>query len=81
MANETRIQFIPPPPPTSDPEALALWARRLNATLPQWLNNMQQVMLESKQQLYDLGVPRPDDQPYQNAEQQTAYQGSAGIIA
>lgn len=81
MANETRAQFLPPPAPKGDIKAFERWALQITTILPVWLNNMQQVMLESKQQLYDLGVPRPDDQPYQNAEQQTAYQGSAGIIA
>jgi hypothetical protein len=80
MARETRAQFIPPPPPQADAQALATWAKQLSATLPSWLNNMQQVLLETQQFLKDIYVDVPAGEVNKDANKQKGYQESPGII-
>ena len=77
---ETRLQFIPPPPPKADPEALALWARRMTVLLPEYLIRMQQVMFKAAIQLFDIQVPVPPGQVTEDAEDQYGITDSAGLM-
>jgi hypothetical protein len=80
MAKETRLAFTPPPPPKADPKDLAMWARRLTVLLPLFLGQMQQVLLETQSQTYDINVPVPEDENIVTLEAQTDLVASAGEI-
>ena len=80
MAKETRAQFLPPPVPGEDLKAVVQWIRRLVVMLPVYLNNMQQILLETQAQLYDIQVAVPDDENVVNAEDQYANTDSAGLL-
>ncbi len=77
---ETRLQFIPPPLPKAELESLALWAKHMTVLLPAYLIRMQQVLLESAAQTYDVGVPVPGTQVTSDLENLTDVTSSAGEI-
>ena len=78
---ETRLQFITPPLPTADLESLALWAKRMSVLLPDYLTRMQQVLLESAAQTYDVGVPVSPSDNLVHLESQIDQTQSAGEIS
>jgi hypothetical protein len=80
MAKETRLPFVPPPLPKADPQDIAMWARRFTVLLSTYLNQLQQVLLESQAQLYDVNVPVPSDENLVDAETQFATTDSAGLL-
>lgn len=78
---ETRLQFIPPPLPKAELESLALWAKHMTVLLPAYLIRMQQVLLESAAQTYDVGVPVSPSDNLVHLESQTDETQSAGEIS
>ena len=77
---ETRTRFIPPPTPRAELEDVVLYIKRLNVLLPGFMDQLQRMVAEMRAELYDIGVPVPDDQNLIEAEAQYAETDSAGVV-